>query len=143
MLSECLLLDSGNTDFTIASPVSSRRPETSVQNLALVVNSTSVIREGTNEDEQVKLTVPLIHRWSILVGLVIIVALSIGAWFLSPKGENQTIWRSTLILTFASCYIMWGMWSDFLTPSILAVLASPQILGAQIRKAYPPVENID
>ncbi|ETI27382.1 hypothetical protein G647_09572, partial [Cladophialophora carrionii CBS 160.54] len=47
--------------------------------------------------------------WSILVGLVVIVALSVGAWFLSPKGENQTIWRSTLILSFASCYIMWGM----------------------------------
>jgi hypothetical protein len=29
-------------------------------------------------------------RWSILVGLVIIVGLSVGAWFLSPKGENQT-----------------------------------------------------
>ena len=29
-------------------------------------------------------------RWSILIGLVVIVALSVGAWFLSPKGENQT-----------------------------------------------------
>lgn len=29
-------------------------------------------------------------RWSLLVGLIIIVALSTAAWFLSPKGENQT-----------------------------------------------------
>ncbi|EXJ90222.1 hypothetical protein A1O1_03321 [Capronia coronata CBS 617.96] len=29
-------------------------------------------------------------RWSLIIGLVVIVALSAGAWFLSPKGENQT-----------------------------------------------------
>lgn len=29
-------------------------------------------------------------RWSLLIGLVVIVALSVGAYFLSPKGENQT-----------------------------------------------------
>jgi hypothetical protein len=27
--------------------------------------------------------------WSIIIGLIIIVAASVAAWFLSPKGENQ------------------------------------------------------
>ncbi|EMR63173.1 hypothetical protein MGN70_013978 [Eutypa lata] len=45
--------------------------------------------------------------YSVFVGLVIVVAMSVAAWFLSPKGENQTTWRSSLILAFASCYLMW------------------------------------
>ena len=28
-------------------------------------------------------------RWSIIIGLVVVVAMSVAAWFLSPKGENQ------------------------------------------------------
>ena len=28
--------------------------------------------------------------WSLIIGLVFIVVFSIAAWFLSPKGENQT-----------------------------------------------------
>ncbi|KFY28954.1 hypothetical protein V493_02654 [Pseudogymnoascus sp. VKM F-4281 (FW-2241)] len=47
--------------------------------------------------------------WSIFIGFVVIVLASVAAWFLSPKGENQTVWRSTLILSFASCYIMWAI----------------------------------
>jgi V-type H+-transporting ATPase subunit e len=31
-----------------------------------------------------------LNSWSLLVGLIIIVALSTAAWFLSPKGDNQT-----------------------------------------------------
>lgn len=30
------------------------------------------------------------YRYSILIGLVIVAAMCVGAWFLSPKGENQT-----------------------------------------------------
>ncbi|KAL7627614.1 H(+)-transporting V0 sector ATPase subunit e [Parahypoxylon ruwenzoriense] len=45
--------------------------------------------------------------YSIFVGLAIVAAMCIGAWFLSPKGENQTTWRSSLILAFVSCYLMW------------------------------------
>ncbi|KAJ6100064.1 hypothetical protein N7467_001599 [Penicillium canescens] len=52
--------------------------------------------------------------WSLVIGLIIIVAASVAAWFLSPKGENQTLFRSTLILTFVSCYLMWGTYSDYL-----------------------------
>ncbi|KAJ5175951.1 V-type proton ATPase subunit e [Penicillium canariense] len=47
--------------------------------------------------------------WSLFVGLIIIVAASLAAWFFSPKGENQTVWRSTLILSFVSCYLMWAI----------------------------------
>ncbi|KAJ5530421.1 ATPase V0 complex subunit E [Penicillium freii] len=47
------------------------------------------------------------NSWSMVIGLIIIIALSTAAWFLSPKGDNQTLFRSTLILTFISCYLMW------------------------------------
>ena len=30
------------------------------------------------------------YRYSVFIGLIIVVAMSVGAWFLSPKGENQT-----------------------------------------------------
>ncbi|KAL7273625.1 H(+)-transporting V0 sector ATPase subunit e [Rhizina undulata] len=78
------------------------------------------------------------NGYSVFVGLVIIVILSALAWMFSPKGENQTfvllryhtpffqaqnrlrntakltpdffsVWRSSLILTFAACYIMWAI----------------------------------
>ncbi|KAK3390899.1 ATPase, V0 complex, subunit E1/e2 [Podospora didyma] len=49
------------------------------------------------------------NGWSIFIGLAIIVAMSLAAWFFSPKGENQVLWRSSLILTFISCYLMWAI----------------------------------
>jgi len=49
------------------------------------------------------------NGWSIIIGLIVVVGLSVVAWFFSPKGETQTIWRSSLILTFAACYIMWAI----------------------------------
>ncbi|KAF7504050.1 hypothetical protein GJ744_002879 [Endocarpon pusillum] len=49
------------------------------------------------------------NGWSIIIGLVFVVLASLVAWFFSPKGENNTVWRSTLILSFASCYIMWAI----------------------------------
>lgn len=71
------------------------------------------------------------NGWSLLIGLVVIVALSVGAYFLSPKGENQTIWRSSLILSFASCYIMWAItflaqWHPLIEPRM-----------AKLRPGYP------
>ncbi|PWW73502.1 hypothetical protein C7212DRAFT_219912, partial [Tuber magnatum] len=47
--------------------------------------------------------------WNIFIGLFVVVALSAVVWVFAPKGENQTIWRSSLILTFAACYIMWAI----------------------------------
>ena len=71
-------------------------------------------------------------RWSIIIGLVIVVGMSVASWFFAPKGENQVyvpspsprggfrrkqelrltwdrLWRSSLILSFVSCYAMWAI----------------------------------
>ncbi|ROT39428.1 vacuolar ATP synthase subunit [Sodiomyces alkalinus F11] len=47
--------------------------------------------------------------YSIFIGLLVIVVLSVAAWFLAPKSENQIIWRSSLILAFSCCYLMWAI----------------------------------
>lgn len=51
-----------------------------------------------------------IVSWSLLIGLLIIVAFSAASWFLSPKGENQTYVGPML-------YIYWlyhtGPWNDY------------------------------
>ncbi|KAK5660218.1 hypothetical protein OQA88_12752 [Cercophora sp. LCS_1] len=49
------------------------------------------------------------NGYSVFVGLVVIAAMCAGAWFFSPKGENNVLWRSSLILTFISCYLMWAI----------------------------------
>ncbi|KAK4103660.1 hypothetical protein N658DRAFT_505325 [Parathielavia hyrcaniae] len=49
------------------------------------------------------------NGWSVIIGLVIVVAMAIAAWFFSPKGENQVLWRSSIILSIASCYLMWAI----------------------------------
>ncbi|KAH6673694.1 ATPase, V0 complex, subunit E1/e2 [Tricladium varicosporioides] len=61
------------------------------------------------------------NGWSIIIGLVVVVLACLAGWFLSPKGETQTIWRSSLILSFASCYIMWAItfmaqWHPLIVP---------------------------
>ncbi|KAK7563734.1 ATP synthase subunit H-domain-containing protein [Phyllosticta citricarpa] len=61
------------------------------------------------------------NSWSVIIGLIIIVAFSGLSWFASPKGENQTVWRSTLILSAWSCYLMWAItflaqWHPLITP---------------------------
>ncbi|OAA69055.1 ATPase, V0 complex, subunit E [Cordyceps fumosorosea ARSEF 2679] len=47
--------------------------------------------------------------YSVFIGLFVIVAMCAAAWFLSPKGENQVLWRSSLILAIVSCYLMWAI----------------------------------
>ncbi|KAJ5112581.1 ATPase V0 complex subunit E1/e2 [Penicillium argentinense] len=49
------------------------------------------------------------NGWSLLVGLIIVVAASVAAWFFAPKNDSRTVWRSTLILSFVSCYLMWAI----------------------------------
>ncbi|KAI0998016.1 hypothetical protein K3495_g10175 [Podosphaera aphanis] len=58
---------------------------------------------------------------SIIIGLVVVVLACIASWLFSPKGETQTIWRSSLILSIASCYIMWAItflaqWHPLIVP---------------------------
>ncbi|PNS14654.1 hypothetical protein CAC42_1676 [Sphaceloma murrayae] len=45
--------------------------------------------------------------WSVIVGLVFIAVFMAVSWFASPKGENQTVWRSSLMLSAFFCYLMW------------------------------------
>ncbi|KAF2188719.1 hypothetical protein K469DRAFT_565303, partial [Zopfia rhizophila CBS 207.26] len=59
--------------------------------------------------------------WSPIIGLVIIAIFCGAAWFAAPKGENQTVWRSTLILSAVSCYLMWAItflaqWHPLISP---------------------------
>ncbi|KLU86217.1 hypothetical protein MAPG_05234 [Magnaporthiopsis poae ATCC 64411] len=49
------------------------------------------------------------NGWSIFIGLVIVGAMCAAAWIFSPKGENQVLWRSSLILALVSCYMMWAI----------------------------------
>ncbi|KAK9379785.1 ATP synthase subunit H-domain-containing protein [Kockiozyma suomiensis] len=45
----------------------------------------------------------------VLYVLIAVIGLSVGSWYLTPKGDNQTVWRSSIILTLAMCYIMWAL----------------------------------
>lgn len=113
--------------------------------------STAVCTPGDGSVEGDMLTksstlFPPLSRWSIFVGLFVIAAMCVAAWFLSPKGENQVLvlhhsdlgtqgstpsrlsvlwlfatltallsltfgrlWRSSLILAFVCCYLMWAI----------------------------------
>ncbi|KAH7391475.1 ATP synthase subunit H-domain-containing protein [Cadophora sp. MPI-SDFR-AT-0126] len=62
-----------------------------------------------------------VRSWSIIIGFVVVALACVAGWFLAPKGETQTIWRSSLILSFASCYIMWAItflaqWHPLIVP---------------------------
>ncbi|EHA54669.1 H(+)-transporting V0 sector ATPase subunit e [Pyricularia oryzae] len=70
------------------------------------------------------------NGWSIFIGLFIVGAMCAGAWFFAPKGENQVLWRSSLILAFVSCYMMWAI--TFLAQ--LHPLIEPR--RSDLRKAY-------
>ncbi|KAF2733314.1 hypothetical protein EJ04DRAFT_513299 [Polyplosphaeria fusca] len=41
------------------------------------------------------------------IGLIVVALFCGGAWFAAPKGENQTVWRSTLVLSAVAMYLMW------------------------------------
>ncbi|KAK4251512.1 ATPase, V0 complex, subunit E1/e2 [Corynascus novoguineensis] len=49
------------------------------------------------------------NGWSVITGLLICVAMAVAAWFFSPKGENQVLWRSSIILSIACCFLMWAI----------------------------------
>ncbi|ODV60845.1 H(+)-transporting V0 sector ATPase subunit e ASCRUDRAFT_35514, partial [Ascoidea rubescens DSM 1968] len=47
-------------------------------------------------------------RWTVVFGLVIVVLLAALTWVVAPKND-QTVWRSSIILTLAMCYLMWAI----------------------------------
>ncbi|KAF2743425.1 hypothetical protein M011DRAFT_496918 [Sporormia fimetaria CBS 119925] len=47
------------------------------------------------------------NGWAPFIGAIVVAIFCAAAWFLAPKGENQTTWRSTLVLSAVSMYIMW------------------------------------
>ncbi|KAI5807847.1 ATPase, V0 complex, subunit E1/e2 [Peziza echinospora] len=49
------------------------------------------------------------NGWTIFFGLALVIIASVLAYVFAPKGENQTIWRSSLILAFSAMYIMWAL----------------------------------
>ncbi|RCI10961.1 hypothetical protein L249_5373 [Ophiocordyceps polyrhachis-furcata BCC 54312] len=55
------------------------------------------------------LTTLTLLSFSIVVGLIVIAALCAASWLFAPKGVNQVLWRSSLILSIVSCYIMWAV----------------------------------
>ncbi|EMF13643.1 uncharacterized protein SEPMUDRAFT_116670 [Sphaerulina musiva SO2202] len=61
------------------------------------------------------------NGWSLIISIIVVAAIGLAAWFLSPKGENQTVWRSTIILSTASCWLMWAItflaqWHPLIVP---------------------------
>ena len=46
--------------------------------------------EQNSESRMILMSLVLDHRWSLLIGLVVILVLSGLAWVFSPKGENNT-----------------------------------------------------
>jgi len=70
------------------------------------------------------------NGWSLFIGLAVIIILGVVGYLFSPKGENQTIWRSSILLTLACTYLMWAL--TFLAQ--LNPLITPQ--AADFRKGY-------
>lgn len=46
--------------------------------------------------------------WTVVIALVVVIAASSVFWVLAPK-KDQTVWRSTVILTLAMVYLMWAI----------------------------------
>jgi len=49
------------------------------------------------------------NGWTIIIVLILAVAACALSYVFAPKGENQTVWRSSLILAFSAMYIMWAL----------------------------------
>ncbi|EDO18810.1 hypothetical protein Kpol_1028p86 [Vanderwaltozyma polyspora DSM 70294] len=46
--------------------------------------------------------------WTVVVTFVIVSLASALFWVFAPK-QNQTVWRSTVILSLAMMYLMWAI----------------------------------
>ncbi|KAI9242134.1 MAG: ATPase, V0 complex, subunit E1/e2 [Podila humilis] len=45
----------------------------------------------------------------IIFVLTVVVALCAGSYLFTPRGPNQTVTRTALIMTLVSCYLMWAI----------------------------------
>ncbi|KAF2805505.1 uncharacterized protein BDZ99DRAFT_395664, partial [Mytilinidion resinicola] len=59
--------------------------------------------------------------WSLLIGFIVVVIFCAVSWFVAPKGETQTVWRSTLVLSAVAMFLMWAItflaqWHPLIAP---------------------------
>ncbi|EJU04974.1 ATPase V0 complex subunit E [Dacryopinax primogenitus] len=47
--------------------------------------------------------------WVVIIILAIAVAAGFVGWWLTPKGDQQTLIRTSILLTIACCYLMWAI----------------------------------
>ncbi|KAI8336926.1 ATPase, V0 complex, subunit E1/e2 [Blakeslea trispora] len=47
--------------------------------------------------------------YNIILGFFVAVALSALGYFLTPKGKDQTVIRTVIIMSLACCYLMWAV----------------------------------
>ncbi|KAF9976468.1 H(+)-transporting V0 sector ATPase subunit e [Actinomortierella ambigua] len=47
--------------------------------------------------------------YTIIIVLAVMVAASSAAYIFAPRGPNQTVVRTSLIMTFVACYLMWAI----------------------------------
>ncbi|KAF2403462.1 hypothetical protein EJ06DRAFT_553771 [Trichodelitschia bisporula] len=61
------------------------------------------------------------NGWSLIIGFVIVALFSGISWVAAPKGDTQTVWRSSLLLSAWACFIMWAItflaqWHPLIVP---------------------------
>ncbi|OZJ01703.1 hypothetical protein BZG36_05265 [Bifiguratus adelaidae] len=47
--------------------------------------------------------------WNVVWGALVTGGLCAGSYFGAPRGENQTVIRTSLIMTLVCCYLMWAI----------------------------------
>lgn len=50
----------------------------------------------------------LTFSYTVVAVFIFVAALSVLVWIFAPK-QNQTVWRSSVILCMAMCYLMWAI----------------------------------
>lgn len=56
-----------------------------------------------------KANVPLsMSGWTVVITGIVVAVIGIIAWIFAPK-EDRTVWRSSVSLALALCYIMWAI----------------------------------
>ncbi|KAF8525786.1 ATPase, V0 complex, subunit E1/e2, partial [Hysterangium stoloniferum] len=47
--------------------------------------------------------------WPVLFLFFITMGIMVAAWFATPKGPQQTLLRTSFLLTLVCCYLMWAI----------------------------------